>query len=67
MRAIEVRDIVDVSELHARASLLRTESRDTPSHYRIDYPRQDDERWKNTLVTIEKVAGKAKYEIEKMD
>ncbi len=67
MRALEVRDIVDISDLHARFSLLRTESRDVPSHYRVDYPRQDDAHWKNTLVTVQKVAGKAKYEIERTE
>jgi len=40
MRAIEVQDIIELSEIHARASLARTESRMTPCHYRVDYPRQ---------------------------
>jgi succinate dehydrogenase/fumarate reductase flavoprotein subunit len=67
MRAIEVQDIIELSELHARFSLLRTESRDTPNHYRVDYPRQDDEHWKNAIVTARNVAGEAKYEIERND
>jgi succinate dehydrogenase/fumarate reductase flavoprotein subunit len=65
MRAIEVQDIIQLSELHAGFSLLRNESRDTPNHYRVDYPRQDDEHWKNTIVTARNVAGEAKYEIER--
>jgi succinate dehydrogenase/fumarate reductase flavoprotein subunit len=65
MRALEVQDIIELSELHARFSLLRTESRDTPNHYRIDYPKQDDEHWKNTIITARNVAGEARYEIEK--
>jgi len=67
MRALEVQDIIKLSELHAQASLLRTESRDLPSHYRIDYPRQNDAHWKNTIVTMQNVAGEAKYEIERSE
>jgi succinate dehydrogenase/fumarate reductase flavoprotein subunit len=65
MRALEVQDIIELSELHAQFSLLRTESRDTPNHYRADYPKQDDVHWKNAIVTAWNVAGEVKYEIEK--
>jgi succinate dehydrogenase/fumarate reductase flavoprotein subunit len=67
MRALEVQDIIQISELHAQFSILRTESRDTPNHYRVDYPKQDDAHWKNAIVTVRNVAGEAKYEIEKND
>jgi succinate dehydrogenase/fumarate reductase flavoprotein subunit len=67
MRAMEVQDIIKLSELHAQASLLRTESRDLPSHYRIDYPKQDDVHWNNTIVTIKNVAGEVKYQIERAE
>jgi len=67
MRVLEVQDIIKLSELHARCSLLRTESRDLPSHYRIDFPKQDDEHWKNTIVTVENVNGEAKLGIEKAE
>ena len=67
MRALEVQDIIKLSELHAGCSFLRTESRDLPSHYRIDYPKRDDEHWNNTIVTIENVAGEAKYGIERAE
>lgn len=67
MRALEVRDIIKLSELHAGCSLLRTESRDLPSHYRIDYPKQDDEHWKNTIITVQNLAGEEKYEIERSE
>jgi succinate dehydrogenase/fumarate reductase flavoprotein subunit len=67
MRALEVQDIIELSELHAQFSLLRTESRDVPSHYRIDYPESDDAHWKNTLIVAENVAGEAKYEIERTE
>jgi succinate dehydrogenase/fumarate reductase flavoprotein subunit len=65
MRALEVQDIIDLSELHAQFSLLRTESRDLPNHYRIDYPKQDDEHWQNTIITAQKQEGEEKYEIER--
>jgi succinate dehydrogenase/fumarate reductase flavoprotein subunit len=65
MRALEVRDIIDLSEMHARFSWLRTESRDMPSHYRIDYPKPDDAHWANTITTVENVDGEARYQIEK--
>jgi len=67
MRALEVQDIIELSELHAQFSLLRTESRDVPSHYRIDYPEPDDAHWKNALIAVENVAGEAKYEIERTE
>jgi succinate dehydrogenase/fumarate reductase flavoprotein subunit len=67
MRALEVQDIIDLSELHAQFSLLRTESRDTPNHYRIDYPKQDDEHWQNVIITAQNLAGEAKYEVERMN
>jgi len=50
MRATELQSIIDVGELHARAALLRTESRLVPWHYRVDYPRRDDEHWQKALV-----------------
>lgn len=67
MRAIEVRDIIDLSELHAQFSLLRTESRDLPNHFRMDYPRQDDANWLNTIITAQNVAGETRYEIERTE
>jgi succinate dehydrogenase/fumarate reductase flavoprotein subunit len=67
MRALEVQDIIKLSELHAQASLSRTESRDLPSHYRIDFPRQDDTHWKNTIVTLQNAGGETKCEIEKTE
>jgi succinate dehydrogenase/fumarate reductase flavoprotein subunit len=67
MRALEVRDIIDLSEVHAQASLLRTESRMSPCHYRLDYPQQDDANWAGLVLTAQMVAGEARYAREKME
>lgn len=46
---LQLENMVDVAELVATCALLRRESRG--SHYRIDYPNRDDERWLcHTLV-----------------
>ncbi|MBN2062997.1 MAG: FAD-binding protein [Deltaproteobacteria bacterium] len=66
VHALEVQDIIDISEIHARASLLRTESRMVPGHYRLDYPKQDDEKWAGKIITARSIDGKARYEIEDM-
>jgi succinate dehydrogenase/fumarate reductase flavoprotein subunit len=63
MRAIEVQNIIEVSEQHAQSALLRTESRLLPMHYRDDYPKEDP-AWDNIVVTVKKVSGKAKYQKE---
>ena len=39
MRAFEVQNLMDISELHMQASLEREESRG--AHTRLDYPDQD--------------------------
>jgi succinate dehydrogenase/fumarate reductase flavoprotein subunit len=67
MRALEVRDIIDLSEVHARASLERTESRMSPCHYRLDYPERDDANWAGLILTAQMVDGKARYAREKME
>ena len=47
-RAVEVENALLTAELMARAALERRESRG--SHFREDYPRQDDEQWRVNLV-----------------
>jgi len=63
MRAIEVQNIIGISEMHAQSALIRNESRLIPMHYRDDYPDQDPE-WDNIVVTVRKVAGDIKYDKE---
>ena len=45
---LELKNMLLVSKLIARAALDRTESRG--AHYRTDYPKTDDENWKRHLV-----------------
>jgi len=66
MRALEVQDIIDISELHVQSSLLRTESRLVPIHFREDYPALDPQ-WDNKIVTVKKVAGELKYAVEDLN
>ncbi len=47
-RAIEVENSLLTAELMARAALMRQESRG--SHYREDYPRQNDNAWRVSIV-----------------
>jgi succinate dehydrogenase/fumarate reductase flavoprotein subunit len=67
MRAIEVQDIIELSEIHARASLARTESRMTPCHYRVDYPQADDANWAGKIITVQNIKGEAVYTPEKLE
>ncbi|HHT47452.1 MAG TPA: FAD-binding protein [Firmicutes bacterium] len=66
MRAIEVQNIIEISELHAQSSLLRTESRLVPVHYREDYPELDP-KWDNKIVTVKKIDNEIKYDIEDLN
>jgi succinate dehydrogenase/fumarate reductase flavoprotein subunit len=47
-RAIEVENSLLTAELMARAALMRRESRG--SHFREDYPEQDDETWRMNII-----------------
>ena len=53
-------------EQHAQSALIRTESRLLPMHYRDDYPNEDPS-WDDIVVTVQKVAGKAKYNKEHLN
>jgi hypothetical protein len=66
VHALEVQDILDISEVHAQASLLRTESRMIPGHYRVDYPEQDDAKWASKVLTAQNINGEALYKVEQM-
>jgi len=48
-QALNLRSMITVSQLIAVAALRRTESR--ASHFRTDYPTQDDEHWLQHVVT----------------
>jgi succinate dehydrogenase/fumarate reductase flavoprotein subunit len=61
MHALEVQDIIELSELHVQASLMRTESRMAPSHYRVDYPKQDNENWGKIIITAQNIDGETRY------
>lgn len=50
MRAHETRSILEVGKIMAASALYRTESRNRPYHYRIDYPETDDRRWCGLVV-----------------
>lgn len=67
VHCLEVQDILELSEIHAQSSLMRTESRMAPGHYRIDYPEQDDSRWGNIIITAQNIFGETKYSLEKIE
>jgi fumarate reductase (CoM/CoB) subunit A len=46
--ALETLNMIEVSELIIRASIIRTESRG--AHYREDYPEQDDKNWLKNII-----------------
>jgi len=49
---LELYNMLDIAEIVTRSALFRTESRG--AHYRIDYPKRDDENWRcHTQVKLE--------------
>ena len=66
MRTIEIQQILEICQMHVQSSLMRDESRIVPVHYRIEYPDLNP-KWDNMIVTVKKVGGEAKYEIEKLN
>jgi succinate dehydrogenase/fumarate reductase flavoprotein subunit len=48
IRYLELQNMLLVSEMVCRAALLRTESRG--SHYRSDYPEEDNNDWLKNIV-----------------
>jgi succinate dehydrogenase/fumarate reductase flavoprotein subunit len=50
MKAVEVQAILDCAEIAAAASLERKESRWGVYHYRVDYPRRNDEAWRKFII-----------------
>lgn len=66
MRAVEVQDIIDIAELYIQSSLLRTESRLAPMHYRDDYPEQDP-NWDKITIIARKADGLIEYAKENVE
>jgi len=66
MRAIEVRDILEISQLHINSSLMREDSRLVPVHYRVEFP-DLDHRFDNLVVTAKKTAGETSYKFERLN
>lgn len=57
MRARETRSILTVGKMMASAARFRTESRNKPYHYRLDYPDTDDVNWSGLVVVQKKGNG----------
>ena len=66
MRAFEVQDVLEISQLHTNMSIIRDESRLGQVHYRVEYPDMDP-KWDNMIVTAKKVGADTKYEVEKLN
>src|SRR3990172_5940240 len=57
MRSHETRSILTVGKMMATAARFRTESRNKPYHYRLDYPETDDANWCGLVVVQVKNGG----------
>ena len=55
IRYLEFQNMLLISEMVCRAALLRTESRG--SHYRSDYPEEDNNNWLKNIVIRKKDGG----------
>ena len=69
MRCLEVRNIMDLAELHIDACLERKETRDTggasSGHYRIDYP-ESNPAWDDMLTHQRLEGGNPVFEMKKV-
>jgi adenylylsulfate reductase, subunit A len=57
MRSRETRSILTVGKMMASAARFRTESRNRPYHYRLDFPDTDDTNWSGLTVVRKKGNG----------
>ena len=57
MRVHEARNIREVAEMVATAALERRESRGSYSHFRADFPNQDDGNWRKMIVLKRRESG----------
>ena len=56
LEGLEFQNMCDVASVTTEAALMRTESRGT--HYREDFPEQDDFRWKKHIVLRREVSAR---------
>ena len=59
-QALELRNLLDIAETIAEASLLRCESRG--AHQRLDYPERDDAEFLKHSLAFRQVVGKPRIE-----
>ena len=64
MKAVEVQSILDCTDMVTAASLARKESRWGIYHYRVDFPKRDDENWKKFVVVKRDPSGRAAASVE---
>jgi len=53
---LELRNLVEILEVSATSALLRKESRG--AHYRIDYPKTDNDRWLKNIILKKDLSDK---------
>jgi fumarate reductase (CoM/CoB) subunit A len=61
VEGLESINMVELSEMIVRASLMREETRQ--AHYRTDFPDRDDKKWLKNII-IKKVNGEIKFTAE---
>jgi succinate dehydrogenase/fumarate reductase flavoprotein subunit len=54
MRLLGLYNQIQLSEANFVSALTRTESRFKPSHYRIDYPQENDTEWLGKVVIVKR-------------
>jgi fumarate reductase (CoM/CoB) subunit A len=64
VQALELKNLLKVGKIIARAALLRTESRG--GHYREDFPDRDDKNWLQ-IITVQKANGEMQFNTVKID
>ncbi len=56
VRVLETRNMLEVAEVVAAGALARTESRG--AHYRLDYPKRDDDNWLKHTIAVRGADGR---------
>jgi succinate dehydrogenase/fumarate reductase flavoprotein subunit len=64
MKAAEVGAILDCAEMVTAASLARKESRWGIYHYRVDFPKRDDDNWRKFVVVKRDSSGRPAASVE---